>query len=89
MFRPYTGRIQLYRPQLIYRFPNEMFQENNYEAWYRDLLSMNSDWKTRKLFRLMWYAHQVEQLERDSETETAKQLRNRFVNEVTQKKQSK
>ena len=50
---------------------------------------MNSDWKTRKLFRLMWYAHQVEQLERDSETETAIQLRNRFVNEVTQKKQSK
>ena len=45
--------------------------------------------KTRKLFRLMWYAYQVERLESEDETETAKMLRHKFVNEVTQKKESK
>ena len=50
---------------------------------------MDCNMKTRRLFRLMWYAYQVENLELDQETETAKKLRHKFVNEVTQKKESK
>ena len=70
-------------------FKERLIQKKYYEKWYKDFIGMHSEMRSKRQSRLMWYAYKVEKMESDSETETAKELRDKFVNVVTQKKESK
>lgn len=66
--------------------PPTLPQEMYHKQWHEDLQNLQTGFRTRRLFRLMWYAYKVEQLEIDQETEEAKKMRDKFINQITQKK---
>ena len=65
------------------------FQKLHYPEWHEEINAIDKDFITRRTLKALWYAYQIEKMEADQETATAKALRKKFFNESTQRKEQK
>ena len=63
-----------------------MRQAMHYPAWYEDSMKIPAEFVMQIKFRLMFYANEIEKIEKDSESPAASFLRKKFLSEATQRR---
>ena len=64
-------------------------QRRNYPAWHKAVMEIPPEYVIQIKFRLMFYAHKIEEREKLSESVAAQALRERFSIQATQRKDHK
>ena len=64
-------------------------QRRNYPGWYSKVMEISPEFVIQIKFKLMFYAHKIEEREKPVESSTAQALRERFSIQATQRKSHK